>query len=161
MRWNLHTVNAPDTEATIDEIGYMIDPGQHTAIIKGHIDNPQGKLRAGQFVSATIDLPPPADAVEIPLTALVEDGRQSFVFVKTDPEKPRYTLRRVVVTHRFEKTAFVRSMLSPEQQRLSPEESAQGQQTRQPLRPGERYLVTGALELRAALIDLVSKSRAP
>src|SRR5262249_46378550 len=101
MRWTLQTVGATPIDGPIEEVGYLIDATQHTAVVKGYIDNPEGKLRAGQFVSATVNLPPPPDVVEVPLTALAEDGRQSFVFVQPDPAQPRYTMRRVQVTHRF------------------------------------------------------------
>jgi membrane fusion protein, heavy metal efflux system len=158
MRWTIQTVNTPPIEGPIEEVGYILDPNQHTAVVKGYIDNPQGKLRAGQFVTATVNLPPPPDVVEVPLTALAEDGRQSFVFVQPDPVQPHYTMRRVQVTHRFEKSAFVRSRLTPAEQTLSPEEAAQGLQPREPLKPGERFIASGVLELRAALEDKESKA---
>jgi cobalt-zinc-cadmium efflux system membrane fusion protein len=159
MRWSLQTVGADaPIEGPIEEVGYILDANQHTAVVKGFIDNPQGKLRAGQFVTATVDLPPPPDVVEVPLTALAEDGKQSFVFVQSDPAQPNYTMRRVKVTHRFENTAFVSSRFTPAQQKLSPAEAAQGQQPIEPLRPGERIITSGVLELRAALEDKESKA---
>lgn len=161
MRWSLQTVQtvgAPPIEGPIEDVGYLIDPNQHTAVIKGYVSNPEGKLRAGQFVSATVNLPPPPDVVEVPLTALAEDGKQSFVFVQRDPAQPRYTMRRVQVTHRFDRTAFVLSRLTPAEQKLTPEETAQGFQPREPLKPSERVIATGVLELRAALDDMESKA---
>jgi cobalt-zinc-cadmium efflux system membrane fusion protein len=157
-RWSIQTVTSPPIDGPIEEIGYILDASQHTAVVKGYIDNPQGKLRAGQFVSATVNLPPPPDVVEVPLTALAEDGRQSFVFVQPDAARPRYTMRRVQVTHRFEHVAFVRSRLTEAEQRLTPEEAAQGLQPRQPLKPGERFITSGVLELRAALEDKEPKA---
>jgi len=156
-RWSLQLVGSPAIEGPIDEVGYILDANQHTAVVKGYIDNPDAKLRAGQFVSATVNLPPPPDVVEVPLTALAEDGKQSFVFVQTDPEKPRYTMRRVKVTHRFENTAFVSSRLTPAEQKLTPQEIAQGFQPLEPLKPSERVIDSGVLELRAALEDKESK----
>jgi cobalt-zinc-cadmium efflux system membrane fusion protein len=160
LRWTLQTVQmagAPPIEGPIEDVGYLIDPNQHTAVVKGYVGNPDGQLRAGQFVSATVNLPPPAGVVEVPLTSLAEDGKQSFVFVQPDPAQPRYTMRRVQVTHRFDRTAFVRSKLTPEEQKLTPEETAQGFQPREPLKPGERIIASGVLELRSALDDLESK----
>jgi cobalt-zinc-cadmium efflux system membrane fusion protein len=151
-RWTLQTVDSRPIEGPIEEIGYILDPNQHTAVVKGYIDNPKGKLRAGQFVTATVNLPPP-EVVEVPLTALAEDGRQSFVFVQPDPSQPRYTMRRVKVTHRFEDTAFVRSRLTPAETKLSP-----GLHPLEPLKPGERFITSGVLELRAALEDKESKA---
>jgi membrane fusion protein, heavy metal efflux system len=42
---------------TIDEIGQLIDPNQHTAVVKGHVDNPGRRIKAGQYVTATVDIP--------------------------------------------------------------------------------------------------------
>jgi cobalt-zinc-cadmium efflux system membrane fusion protein len=159
MRWKLETVGTVPIEGPIEEIGYILDATQHTAVVKGYIDNPRLRLRAGQFVSATVNLPPPPDVVEVPLTALAEDGKQSFVFVQPDPAQPRYTMRRVRVTLRFEKTAFVRSRLAPNEQKLTPDEEAQGVQRIEPLLPGERIITSGVLELRAALEDKESKAK--
>lgn len=111
-QWSVRTVGpVPVTglRGPIEEIGYLIDPNQHTAVIKGFINNPREQVRAGQFVSATVRIPAPKDVVEVPINAVVEDGKNSVVFVQTDPVKHYYTMRRVQVTHRFEKTVFVRS----------------------------------------------------
>jgi cobalt-zinc-cadmium efflux system membrane fusion protein len=159
MRWTIQTVTSPPIEGAIEEIGYLLDPNQHTLVVKGYIDNPGGELRAGQFVTATVNLPPPPGVVEVPLVALAEDGKQSFVFVQPDPNQPRYTMRRVKVTHRFEKSAFVRSRLTPAEEKMPAEESAQGMRPYEPLKPGERFIVSGVLELRSALEDKESKAR--
>ena len=111
-RWTVQTVgtaSATGLAGTIDEIGYMIDPNQHTAVIKGYVENPGNRIRAGQYVSATVNIPPPDDVVEIPTDALVEDGLQSVVFVQPDAAKHDFTMRRVQVTNRFERTVFVRN----------------------------------------------------
>jgi cobalt-zinc-cadmium efflux system membrane fusion protein len=110
--WTVRTVGATvatEVKGPIEEIGYLIDPNQHTAIIKGYIKNPKEQMRAGQFVSATIQIPAPKDVVEVPIDAVVEDGKYCVVFVETDPAQHRYTMRRVQLTHRFEKTVYVRS----------------------------------------------------
>jgi cobalt-zinc-cadmium efflux system membrane fusion protein len=55
-KWVVRTVGAPaDTglKGTIDEIGYLIDPNQHTAVIKGYVENPGQRIRAGQYIAAT------------------------------------------------------------------------------------------------------------
>jgi cobalt-zinc-cadmium efflux system membrane fusion protein len=158
--WTVKTVGGTSSlelKGPIEEIGYLIDPNQHTAIIKGYIDNPKDQIRAGQFVSATIRMPPPQDVVEVPIDAVVEDGQMSVVFVQTDPTKHEYTMRRVQLTHRFEKSAFIRSRPFLEQEKLSTEEKEQDLPPLEPLRPGERILKTGVGELKAALLDLESR----
>jgi cobalt-zinc-cadmium efflux system membrane fusion protein len=148
-------------EGPIDEISYLIDVNQHNAVVKGHIDNPGGRLRAGQFVSCTVQLPPPppGDVVEIPMSAIVDDGRQCVVFVQPDASKPHFTMRRVEITHRFDRTAFVRSKLPQGRPALTAEEKAEGLLPREPLKEGDRVLTTGVLELKKELEDRQANSK--
>jgi cobalt-zinc-cadmium efflux system membrane fusion protein len=178
-RWTIQTVGAGQRgiDGAIDEIGYLIDPNQHTAVLKGHIDNPGGRLRGGQYITCTIDLPPPKNTVQVPMSAVVDDGKQTVVFVQEDPAKPGvYTMRRVRVTARFEATAFVSSrprwwvsqLLAPlVSRRLQDNELVRfvggfgrrflegvlGEMPVEPLRPGEMVLPQGALELKKELED--------
>jgi cobalt-zinc-cadmium efflux system membrane fusion protein len=162
-RWTVRTVgatNATGLPGTMDEVGYMIDPNQHTAVIKGYVENPGNQIRAGQYVTATVDIPPPGDVVEIPTSALVDDGLQSVVFVQPDPALPQYTMRRVQVTNRFERTLFVRDTPLPREKQLSAREAEEGLLPIEPLRPGERVVLAGAVELKAALLLLESRASA-
>jgi cobalt-zinc-cadmium efflux system membrane fusion protein len=112
------------------------------------VDNSDGDLTAGQFVTATVPLPPPPGVVSIPLSALVEDGNESIVFVQPDPGRERYfSLRRVRVVERFHGGAYVRS-------ELTEAEKARGLQE---LKPGQRVVIQGAMELKAALEDAQSQ----
>jgi cobalt-zinc-cadmium efflux system membrane fusion protein len=159
-RWTLRTAGlAEPLEGAIDEIGYLIDPNQHTGVIKGYVANPDRRLRGGQFVSVTIDLPPPDGLVEIPATALVDDGRECVVFVRADPNRPDYTMRRVLVTHRFDDSVWVRSELTAEQKKISPDEEQQGLLAPEPLRPGETVILSGVLELKKEVEDREASRR--
>jgi cobalt-zinc-cadmium efflux system membrane fusion protein len=163
-QWTIETVGSPPIHGVIDDISYLIDPNQHTAVIKGHIDNPINPktglplLRGTQFIRATVELPPPKDVVEIPVDALVDDGLQCIVFVQTDPQgRPdRFTMRRVDVAARFEKSVFVRSKLTAKDERTQ-EEKDLGILPKEPLRPGDRVLTTGVGELKAELLELESE----
>ena len=159
-RWTVRTVGAASATGlpgTIDEIGYVIDPNQHTAVIKGYVENPKERIRAGQYVTATVDIPPPDDVVEIPTDALVDDGLQSLVFVQPDAAIHQFTMRRVHVTHRFERTVFVRSTPIPKAEQITAQEAEEGLLPKEPLRPGERVLLSGAVELKAAALELESR----
>jgi membrane fusion protein, heavy metal efflux system len=159
-RWTVQTVgttSAAGLSGTIDEVAFIIDPNQHTAVIKGYVENPNQQIRAGQFVTATVNIPPPDDVVEIPVNALYEDGLQSLVFVQPDPTKREYTMRRVQVTHRFDRSVFIRKTpLAAETQR-TPEEADAGLLPKEPLQPGDRVLVAATVELKRVVIDLESR----
>jgi cobalt-zinc-cadmium efflux system membrane fusion protein len=158
--WSITTINSPVVKAPIDEISQILDPNMHTGVVKGYIENPHEKLRAGQLVSTRIRMKPPGGVVEVELTALVEDGKYSYVFVQTDPEKHHYTLQRVLVKQRFEQKAYVLSELTDEQRKLTPEEEKRGLLPAKPLAVGARYIASGALELRQALDDQLARVRA-
>jgi cobalt-zinc-cadmium efflux system membrane fusion protein len=66
-------------------------------------------------------------------------------------------MRRVEVTHRFDQKVFVRSTPIPKEKQLSAHEAEEGLLPREPLRPGERVLQSGASELRAVLLSLESQ----
>jgi cobalt-zinc-cadmium efflux system membrane fusion protein len=159
-KWVVRTVGAEQgVEGEVEDVAPVIDPNQHTATVKGYIPNPDRKIRGGQFASFTIELPPPDDVIEVPMAAVVDDGRQCVVFVQPDPDKPLYTLRRVILTHRFEKTAWVASKITKQQQKVSPEDRQQGVLTPQPLLPGERVILSGVLELKKELEDREASER--
>jgi cobalt-zinc-cadmium efflux system membrane fusion protein len=152
-RWTVRVKADPEAkplQGTIEEIGYVIDPNQHTALVMGLVDNADGRLRAGQFITATVDLPPLPDRVALPTTALVEDGRTSIVFVQPDAAQPVYVQRRVVVVRRGQDQVYVRS-------KLTAAEEGQGLTA---VRPGERVVTAGAVELKAALEDKQAAAKA-
>jgi cobalt-zinc-cadmium efflux system membrane fusion protein len=152
--WTIRTVGEEDgIDGRIEDIGYIIDPAQHSAVVKGHIPNEGGRLRGGQYVTATVKLPPPDDVVAIPPNALADDGRQAGVFVEIADGV--YTFRRVEVVQRFDHSIFVRSRFPNGQdvQALTPEEQAQGLLPRQALKPGEKVITAGVLELKKELED--------
>jgi membrane fusion protein, heavy metal efflux system len=159
-KWTVQTVGgaaATGLVGTIDEIGYMIDPNQHTAIIKGYVANPGKRIRAGQYITATVNVPPPDDVVVIPADALVEDGRQSLVFVQPVAGEHYFTMRRVQVTNRFERTVFVRATPIPKRAQLTDQEKEEGLLPKEPLQPGERVLLSGSLELKRVVTDLEAR----
>lgn len=117
----------------LEQIGPVVDQNQHTALVLGHVDNPNGTLKVGQFITATVTLPPPADEVEVPADAVVEDGRESIVFVRPDPSKLHFIRRRVMVSRRFQDKIYLRG---------------------DSIRPGDQVVTGAALLLRQALDEL-------
>jgi cobalt-zinc-cadmium efflux system membrane fusion protein len=155
--WTVKTVNSPPQTGYIDDVSYLIDPNQHTAVVKGYITNKQAKIRGGQFIKAAVEQPPPDDVVEIPIDAMIEDGQQCVVFVVTDEARQQFTMRRVELTNRFQNTVFVRSKPFAKNESLSDEEKELGMLPKEPLRPGESILQSGVGELKAVVLDRESQ----
>jgi cobalt-zinc-cadmium efflux system membrane fusion protein len=164
-RWTVGLPGDPTAApiaGTIDRIGYVVDPSQHTALVLGRVANPGGALRAGQFITATVELPPPPAAVAVPTSALVQQGGRSSVFVQPDPHLEEYTLRPVLVVQRRHAVAFIR-WVRPEWLLLSlprpgaPLAAVAGTLAELPAaEPQVRVVTEGALLMKAALEDLQS-----
>ncbi|HLJ94606.1 MAG TPA: efflux RND transporter periplasmic adaptor subunit [Gemmataceae bacterium] len=146
-RWQIRLEGDPNAKplsGTIDVIGYSVDPNQHTAIVMGQVDNPDERLRAVQSITASVALPPKPDEVIIPTSALVEDGRESIVFVQPDLTKPYFRQQQVVVARREREVVFLSTASKPDRSRTEPS-----------LQPGKTWVVaSGSVELKAALEDL-------
>lgn len=150
VRWTLRLKADPDwpsIPSEIERIGSIIDPNQHTALVTGHVENRDGRLRAGQFIVATVDLPPVPGELEIPTSALIEDGDESVIFVQPDPSQAEYSLRSVSIIRHSRDVASVRGR--PEA----------GGERSEILQTGDRVVSSGALLLRAALKDLKAAAR--
>jgi cobalt-zinc-cadmium efflux system membrane fusion protein len=147
IAWKIHVKNEPGdrfTNGTVREIRPLIDPTIHAALVKGLVENRNGRLVAGQFITAVIDLPAALDELEIPTACLIEDGDESVVFVQTDKEKRRYQLRHVKITRRGHDVVHVRQEIPF----VVEDKTVRG------LKAGESVVAAGALEMRAALQDL-------
>jgi membrane fusion protein, heavy metal efflux system len=118
----------------LEQIGAVIDPNQHTALVKGHVDNASGELKIGQFVTVTVQLKPREGEVVVPTDALVEDGQESVVFVQPNENEPRFVRRSVRVVRRFHDTVYLK----------------QGSG----VSPKDRVVTSGALLLHDAMDDL-------
>lgn len=136
VRWAVGVASRPGTTfpGTLEQIGAVIDPNQHTALVTGRVENPNGDLRVGQFVTVTVALPPPTGQLELPADAVVEDGRESVVFVQPAAGEPRFVRIPIQVARRFRDGICVR---------------ADG-----PLHAGDRVVTAGALLLRDAMDEL-------
>ncbi len=73
--------------------------------------------------------------------------------MQTDAAKSQYTLRRVRVTQRFDRTVYVKSKLDAKETVLTTEDKEQGLMPLQELHKGDKVLRSGVLELRQELAD--------
>jgi cobalt-zinc-cadmium efflux system membrane fusion protein len=131
-----------------DQIGRIIDPNQHTALVMGWVDNADGRLRVGQFITATVGLTPPKNEVAVPATAIVEEGSREILFVQPEGSPTQFTRRQVALARRAGPIVFVRGQLTAEQRRRGLE----------PLSVGERVVTAGVVQLTDAMRDLKSTS---
>ncbi len=136
---------------TFDIIGNIIDPTQHAGAVMGWLDNPGDRLSIGEFITATIPLPADPTLVMVPTSALIEDGHSSKVFVEVAGKPEQFVCRKVAVVTRGRDRAYVRG-------EPNSDELAAGAEW---LKPGERVIKSGALELAAALRTLKSAGHAP
>ncbi len=129
-----------------EQIGKLIDPNEHAALVTGWVDNRAGRLRAGQFITARVELPVAEGEVALPSSALVEEGQRQYVFVQPDPAKSEYVRRPIAVSRRDGKTVFVWSAPTAAQRRAGA----------QPLHVGKRVVNAGVVQLAEALRGLES-----
>ncbi|WP_020468943.1 efflux RND transporter periplasmic adaptor subunit [Zavarzinella formosa] len=137
MHWSVNLPSRPGASfsGTLEQIGAVIDPNQHTALVTGRVENPKGELRIGQFVTVRLSLPPTSGELELPVDAVTEDGRESVVFVQQAGKPTEYVRQTVHVTRRFRETIHVRCEGSG-------------------LKVGDHIVTTGSLLLRDAYEQL-------
>lgn len=159
--WSIQLKSEPEGKSLesggFDQIGHIIDPTQHTAVVMGWVRNPedpagQRKLRVGQFITATVPQATPNDQVIIPKNALLEEGRECTVLVKAPSGEHCYARRPVVVIRRSRDVVYIKSVLSEDEKKrgIYPLKAVAANE------PGDQVVVSGALELAAALDDLKS-----
>lgn len=142
---------SPGIPGTFDLIGNIVDPTQHTAAVMGWLDNKDGRLRDGQFITAVVELPAAEDEVVVPDTAVIEDGPRAAVFVAGDESGRQVTRRPVALVSRGQDVVFLRC--HPNQR-----DSASGCK---PLAPGEWVVSSGSIELDGALDGALATAAAP
>jgi membrane fusion protein, heavy metal efflux system len=151
--WKIHVDSSnglPEADYTFDQIGNLIDPNQHTAEVMGWIPNPGGHLLLGQFVTATIQLPPPKNLVAVPAAAVVDTDAGTVVLVRnSEADGFHVEQRRVAVAQREHNIVGIVSEPTPEQ-------LAKGIQ---PLKPQEQVIAGDALQLSSELANQSSASR--
>lgn len=116
----------------LQQIGAVIDPNQHTALVMGMVQNDQGRLRIGQFVSVKITLPAVSNEFLLPVDAVVEDGKESVIFVRNESDPKQFERRAVQVVRRTRENVILRG-------------NSEG------LHAGQHVVTQGALLLREAL----------
>ncbi len=84
----------------LEQIGAVIDPNQHTALVIGSVENPKGELKIGQAVTVSLKRKADEGELTVPTDAVIEDGKSSLVFVQPEAAKTVYERRPVTVIRR-------------------------------------------------------------
>ncbi len=160
LTWEIRFQSEPDAPPQIlrvDRIAPSLEPNQHSPMVIGYMPNADHKYLAGQFVTATIYMPPEPDTVEIPTDALNEMKGQAFVFVKDKAKEGEYSLRRVAVVRRYADYTIVRAKLREQDIKFSDDEVKLGRYPLRTLERGEQVVTRGVVELTTALENLITK----
>jgi cobalt-zinc-cadmium efflux system membrane fusion protein len=147
-QWEVELLAEPGVKprkGQFESIGNVLDPMQHTAIVKGWLDNPDGQLRVGQFVTATVELPNRSGLVIVPLSSLIDDGSRAFVFV-SNGDRTVFTRREVRIVRR----GAVMAQLDADPKPGPNDNDSQPQ----PIKAGERVVSSGAMEMANQLHTL-------
>jgi len=80
----IHATAFPETVfgGTIDRIGSQLDRETRTVKVRVAVANPDGRLKPGMFVRATVDLDGERAVLCVPTTAVLSDAGTEFVFVR-------------------------------------------------------------------------------
>ena len=142
--WNIDVnscVRSTNVKGTIEVIGDVIDPNQHTAVLQGHIDNTGGVFRIGQFVQTIVDIPVESALLQLPLEAIIDAGSQNQIFVSRSDDLTRWERINVSLSRRTSKFVWVAS-----DEKVS-------------LKIGDKLLTRGCLELSSVMDELTPVAR--
>ncbi len=152
--WTIHLKADPTEEplkGSFDRVLPIIDPTQHTGLVRGWVDNSRGRLRVGQFVTAWINLPTREDEVSVPVSALVDQDGQTFVFVRSQADPRRFTRRRVFAVRRRDDVVSLSCHSRPHRSQIACDV--------EPLAVGDWVVTAGGLQLAAELTNLQSQAK--
>lgn len=83
-------------EGEVSAIGSQIDEATRSIVVRAIIPNPDAKLKPGLLMTVEL-LKNPREAVGIPETAIIPEGRKHFVFVVDESKNPPVAERREIV----------------------------------------------------------------
>src|SRR5262249_8558335 len=82
VRFQAEPASTPALDLPVAQISPSLEPNQHTPMLIGPLENPEGKYLIGQFVTTTIYVPPPDDTVEVPTESVNQVEGENIVFVQ-------------------------------------------------------------------------------
>ncbi|MBI5509126.1 MAG: efflux RND transporter periplasmic adaptor subunit [Deltaproteobacteria bacterium] len=91
-------------------IGSVIDPQNRTVPVIFEVENPDAKLRIGQFAKVNVATGSPVQGLAVPVPALIEDGGKFVAYVQVEGES--FERRPLTISLRSHGWAGVREGLS-------------------------------------------------
>ena len=88
--------SGPVLHGTVNNISDALDPASLTLKVRVVLPNPQYRLKPGMYATMTLT-GPAQNVIEVPATAVIQNGRDTFVFVETTPGK--YERRNVTLAN--------------------------------------------------------------
>ncbi len=82
-----------EVDGLVEQVSAVVDPDRHTVPVRVKLQNPSGNLRPNAYAQIQF-FDPTAAKVSLPSAAVMSDGAQSYVYVKT----PKGELKRRTVT---------------------------------------------------------------
>ena len=92
--------------------GDMVDPETRTARLMAVVNNTDQQLKPGMFVEVGLPGAAQSSVIELPRTAVVDQGGETFVFVQPEAGRERFRRQRVAVEPAGDGTVQVLSGLS-------------------------------------------------
>lgn len=93
----------------VDNISDAVDPASLTLKVRVVLPNPQHRLKPSMYATMMLT-GTEQDVLEVPATAVIQNGRETFVFVETAPGK--YERRNVILANTGTDTDAVRQGLN-------------------------------------------------
>lgn len=99
-------VPAYGIEGRVIHIGRTVHDADQGVLVRAEVPDPEGRLRPGQFVEATVctDCAADGSGVRVPRTAVVREGGTAYVFERTDGG---FDARAVTVLHEENDTLII------------------------------------------------------
>ena len=126
--------------AAIENIGDMIDQNEHMAMLIGHVENPRGDLRVGQFVTGKVALAPKTASSRCRRGPSSRTVRKASCSCRRSPASIAFSRAECRWRRNFD-VDYIRSHLSDEQKAAGLQE----------LHEGERVAASETVQLKAAL----------
>ncbi len=144
-------------QGTVARIASVFDPNTNTTEAEVEIANADGRLKPGMFANVSIAFAVEPGALLVPRSAVVEDERDTFLFVaeksaappgppdakEEGPSRPSWTAKRVAVKR-------IGTGTDPKRDQVAIEG---------PVQPGQSVITLGQQELRDGAPVMISEAR--